>query len=483
MIYKNPVIRGFNPDPSVCRAGSDYYLVTSSFEYFPGIPIYHSTDLVNWELHSHCITEPGKLDYGRFGDSGGIWAPTIRYYNGRFYVTVTIDGIGNVITWTDDIRGEWSELFPVNMGGIDPSLYFEKDRAFYCTNENSGNGEAVTLCEINPDTGRLIGEKREIWHGTGGGWLEAPHIYKVDGWYYVFTAEGGTFHNHMTTAGRSRQLFGPYESCPFNPILTGRHDTSKQIQCAGHAELIDDAQGNWYLIHLGTRPCDNRKSNLGRETFLTPVRYHGGWFIADGGKAKIENEIRGEQVQRAYAGFKASLDSEDFEKEWIFLNYRQIAKENGYLVLAPLGITFTLAGIRQPDFVCSVNAVFEFHPANDGDEAGLAVYLQSDFHYRIGMAREDGKNYITVRKQAGDFIQTVYRKKTGVEKIHVRIRADLDLYYFDYALGQDALEEAGRASTRFLCVEVPGRCFTGTVLGAYVRGTAKVRFQNFQVEP
>lgn len=481
MKYKNPVIKGFNPDPSVCRVGSDYYLATSTFEFFPGIAIYHSRDLVNWELINHCIKEPEKLDYSQFGNSGGIWAPSIRYNRGRFYVTVTIDGMGNVITYTDDVTGDWSELIPVAMRGIDPSLYFEDGRAFYCTNENSGHGEAVTLCEIDPDTGRLIGEKKEIWHGIGEGWLEAPHVYKVGDWYYVFTAEGGTAHNHMITVGRSRTLFGEYESCPFNPILTNRNDTSKSVLCAGHGDLTEDEKGNFYIVHLATRPCSNRKSNLGRETFLTPVQYRDGWFRAVDSRAKIENEIDMAGEQKTGQKFATDFTGEKFEREWLFLNYENAARNNG-LELSPEGGKLVFAGVRQPDFECEVSTELEFCPQKAGDEAGLMLYLQSDFNYRLCKVREADGDYIEVRKRAEDFTETVYREKAEEGKLRVCVKADKAFYRLYYSAGEAPLKEICRASSHFLCVETPERCFTGTLAGVYAEGSAKARFLSFEAE-
>lgn len=469
MIYKNPIIKGFNPDPSICRVERDYYLVTSSFEYFPGIPIYHSCDLINWTMLSHCISNPRQLDYKIFGNSGGIWAPTIRYNNGRFYVTATVDKLGNMITHTDDINGEWSDPVFVKMGGIDPSIYFEDNRAYYCTNENTGNNEAITLSKINPDTGELIGEKAEIWHGTGEGWLEAPHIYKVKEWYYIFTAEGGTLHNHIVTVGRSKTLFGNYEKCPFNPLLTNRNDTSKAIQCTGHADLIDDQNGNWYIVHIGTRPCNNIKSNLGRETFLTPIQYKDDWFYVDGGKAKIENEININAKQEDNTVFSADFTSSEFEKEWLFLNYEQVSKK-GRLVLKPTENNITFAAVRQPDIQCSVKTVCNFSPQNIDAEAGLMAYLQSDFNYRICKKRYVDGDYIVVQKCAEDFSQTIYKSKTQSSTFKFQINSDKEYYYFYCAENNEPMKEICKASTHFLCVEVPSRCFTGTVIGVYTIG-------------
>ena len=191
MKYQNPIIRGFHPDPSICRVGSDYYLVTSTFEYFPGIALFHSRDLVNWKQIVNCITRPGQLDYAKFKDSGGVWAPTIRCYKGRFYVTAAIDGMGNMIMHTDDINGEWSAPVWTDFGGIDPSICFDGDEAYYCTNDFTNGHEAIVLAKIDPDTGVRKEERREIWNGTGGGWLESPHVYHIGDYYYILAAEGG----------------------------------------------------------------------------------------------------------------------------------------------------------------------------------------------------------------------------------------------------------------------------------------------------
>ena len=291
MKYQNPIIRGFHPDPSICRVGSDYYLVTSTFEYFPGIALFRSRDLVNWKQIVNCITRPGQLDYAKFKDSGGVWAPTIRCYKGRFYVTAAIDGMGNMIMHTDDINGEWSAPVWTDFGGIDPSICFDGDEAYYCTNDFTNGHEAIVLAKIDPDTGVRKEERREIWNGTGGGWLESPHVYHIGDYYYILAAEGGTNYTHMETAARSKNIYGPYENCPYNPVLTNRNDTTKQIQCAGHADLIDDENGNWWMVHLGTRSVLKSKTPLGRETFLTPVEWKKGWPVAVNRRAKLENEL------------------------------------------------------------------------------------------------------------------------------------------------------------------------------------------------
>ena len=218
MKYQNPILKGFHPDPSICRVGEDYYLVNSSFEYFPGIPVYHSRDLVNWKQIGNCISRPEQLSLKHAGNSGGIWAPVIRYHEGVFYVTATVEKYGNFIISTQDPREGWSDPVWVPVGGIDPSLYFEGGKAYYCTNQSVHPGkEEITLEEIDVTTGKLKSPITPIWSGTGGGHLEGPHIYYKDSWYYLMAAEGGTFFNHMVTIARSKSIWGEYEGYENNP--------------------------------------------------------------------------------------------------------------------------------------------------------------------------------------------------------------------------------------------------------------------------
>lgn len=249
MRYQNPIIRGFNPDPSICRVGQDYYLVTSSFEYFPGIPVYHSTDLVNWTHIGNCIDRPEQLSFDSVLTEQGIWAPTIRYHQGTFYVTATFVGLGNFIISSADPAGGWSDPVVVDMGGIDPSLLFDDGKVYYCTNARGADErEAISLAQIDVTTGALLSEIRQIWHGAAEDrpqFLEAPHIYHIGDWYYLLAAEGGTRAAHMVTAARSRSIWGPYDACPRNPLLTNRYALDRDVAGSGHGDLVEDASGSW----------------------------------------------------------------------------------------------------------------------------------------------------------------------------------------------------------------------------------------------
>lgn len=478
MKCQNPIIRGFNPDPSICRTGEDYYLVTSSFEYFPGIPIYHSRDLVNWEQIGNCLQDPEDFPYAEVSDSGGVWAPTIRYENGTFYVTATFDACGNFIVHTKDPWGKWSKPVWIPIGGIDPSIYFEDGRAYYCTNQALHCGqEEISLYEIDVENGVVLGEGKVLWGGIGGGHMEAPHVYHVGEWYYLLTAEGGTFFNHMSTIARSRDLWGPYEGCPDNPILTNAHDTSKAVLCAGHGDLFCDHFGNWWMVHLAIRIARRTMSHLGRETFLTPIVWLNGWPIA-GNHRKAALECDGPlwAKQRTEKRMRADFHKERWEPEWIFLRNPKrdvYARGDGKLLLIPSKIHFpdqknpVFAAVRQGDFDFELNTEFKFDSLEDGDEAGAAIVLSSQFYYCFAKKKIEGDSFLVLEKNADDMYQRACKVPVPEGKLYLRIRGEKEYYHFSYSADGKKYCEVARASTRFLSCEVSGRCFTGTVMGVY----------------
>ncbi|MDO5402806.1 MAG: family 43 glycosylhydrolase [Eubacteriales bacterium] len=284
MLYKNPIIPGYNPDPSICRVGDDFYLVNSTFEFFPGVPIYHSKNLINWELTGYCLNRRSQLELEGCRNSGGIYAPTIRFHNGIFYmITTNVTDKGNFIVHTDNIKGDWSEPVWIDQGGIDPSLFWDDDdRCYYCSTGILDGIRGIVAFEINPMTGEILSDKKLISEGCGGQCAEGPHIYKKDGCYYLFIAEGGTEYAHRETVQRSANIFGPYTPCPHNPIISHKEYKKSEIQATGHADLVDDANGNWWLVFLGIRRFSHALlHNLGRETFLAPVSWSDdGWPVA-----------------------------------------------------------------------------------------------------------------------------------------------------------------------------------------------------------
>lgn len=476
MRYQNPILKAFHPDPSICRVGDEFYLVTSSFSYFPGLPIYKSKDLLHWSLAANAITEEDQLPLKEAASSGGIWAPTIRHQDGVFYITATFSEKGNFIVASTDIKKGFGNPIWVEMDGIDPSLFFENGEAYYCANDIGSRmekygSEGISVARIDVNSGKLLQEPVRIWEGTGGGFLESPHIYHIGSYYYLMIAEGGTSLNHMITVARSKTIYGPYEGCPGNPVLTNRNDTSKSVLCTGHGDLVEDTAGNWWLVHLGTRPSHSFWSHLGRETFLMPVRWKAGWpLVGEDAKCHLE-----EEGPLPAAKYQETGEAED-QREWMTL--RGLAQDK--LRIAGNDLTLTasaatlsedkavpsMALIRQKDFTDVFWSRISFEPLQDGDYAGLVVYLSNQFYYCMGIKRENGVNYLIVEKTAEDFHQISFREVVQDGEITLGIEAEKTKYHFMIS-EKGAVRELCNASTRFLCCEAAGKCFTGTLWGVF----------------
>lgn len=479
MQYQNPIIRGFNPDPSICRVGNDFYLVTSSFEFFPGIPVYHSTDLVNWTLIGNCIDRPEQLDFTQASAGRGIWAPTIRYHQGMFYVTACFMEYGNFIIHAADPAGDWSDPVRVSIGGIDPSLLFDGDKVYYCTNQPGENSrENIVLAEVNPMTGELLSDVRPIWYGVSADrpqYLEAPHIYHIGDCYYLIGAEGGTHFNHMITAARSRCIWGPYEDCPHNPLLTNRSVEGTGVAGSGHGDFVQDAQGNWWCVHLATRPDDQWYSHLGRETFLLPMTWRDEWPVIADGVANLDCEGPLSAAQKPLAPWTADLSK--IELPWLFLrnpiSEHYACAEDG-LTLTPSTVHLsdragspTLMAVRHKDIVCVVEMELDFTPVHEGDEAGAAIFISCDGHYTFSKRREADGDYIVVAKNSPGFVPV--RMKAPEGGLTLRIEAAKHTYSLSYSVG-------GGSFTSVTVIPVLTRAdaakgFTGTLIGVFAQCT------------
>ncbi|WP_428232810.1 glycoside hydrolase family 43 protein, partial [Flavobacterium sp.] len=408
--YKNPVISGFHPDPSVCRVGDDYYLVTSSFEYFPGVPVFHSKDLINWEKIGHCLTRPSQLKLDKCAPSSGIYAPTLRYHNGVFYmVTTNVSGGGNFYVYTNNPAGEWSEPVFVEQGGIDPTLYFEEGKCYFLSNAGG-----IMICEIDIKTGKKLTEGRSVWNGTGGRYPEAPHIYKKDGWYFLLISEGGTEYGHKMTIARSKSIYGPYESNPSNPIMTHMNENaqSNPIQGTGHGDFIQAHDGSWWMVFLGFRPQSLLHHVLGRETFLAPVRWDtNAWPVINGnGTVNIDMNVPTLPLQ---AVKQHNLDT-DFDEaklgvDWNYLrnpfmrNY-SLAEKRGSLRLKTSPVSLddndspTFVGRRQEHVNFSASTALSLNDKKEGDEAGMTIFYTSQAHYDIFLKKSgNGKQKLAIR--------------------------------------------------------------------------------------
>ncbi|WP_147372528.1 glycoside hydrolase family 43 protein, partial [Calidithermus terrae] len=293
-MIRNPVLPGFNPDPSVVRVGEDYYVATSTFEWFPGVQIHHSRDLAHWRLAGRPLARRSQLDLLGNPDSGGVWAPCLSYADGRFWLVYTdvktwapeapFKDTHNYLVTAERVEGPWSEPVYLNSSGFDPSLFHDDDGRKWLLNmvwdhRKGRNAFAgILLQEYDPVRQELVGPVRNIFRGTCLGVTEGPHLYKRGGWYYLLTAEGGTSYEHAVTLARSRSIFGPYEVHPANPLLTARDHPELPLQKAGHASLVETPAGEWYMVHLTGRPLDPptaplRRCNLGRETAVQKLEW------------------------------------------------------------------------------------------------------------------------------------------------------------------------------------------------------------------
>ncbi|MFW5972637.1 MAG: glycoside hydrolase family 43 protein, partial [Bacteroidota bacterium] len=294
--YQNPILAGFYPDPNITRAGDNYFLVNSTFTYYPGIPVFESSDLVNWRQLGNVIDRPSQLDFDDLGISRGVFAPAIEYNDETFYVVNTcVDCGGNFVVTATDPAGPWSEpTWLPEVGGIDPSLYFDDDGRAWILNNDAPIGEplyeghrAIWIQEFDPETLQSFGERTLLVDGgvditTEPVWIEGPHITKVDGWYYLTAAEGGTSVNHSQVVLRSREVTGPYEPWEHNPILTQRDlDPARPhpITSAGHADMVRTQNDEWWATFLAVRPYEDNYYNTGRETFMLPVEWVDGWPV------------------------------------------------------------------------------------------------------------------------------------------------------------------------------------------------------------
>lgn len=483
MKVHNPIIRGFYPDPSICRAEGKFYVACSSFQYFPGVPVFESTDLVNWRQAGHCLTRPDQVELHKINSSGGVFAPTLRYHEGTFYMVTNNNTFGkNFYVSTTRIGGEWSAPIFVEQEGIDPSLLFDGDKVYFTSNGTDGSGKGCILqCEIDIATGEKLTDSIPIWSGSGGRYLESPHLYHIGEWYYLMVAEGGTEYGHMITYARSRTPFGPFEGYGRNPVLTNRNlgGNENLIQGIGHGDLVEDGAGNYYIVCLGFRQSGEWQPfhHLGREVFLVPVQWgEDGWFTA--GEGGVVNEwmelplAADSQEERRY-DFSPEGGFENLR--WIYLrdyhkeNYRG---EKGVFRLRGTEVTLneadspTFAGVRQSEF----DTRLRVRVRGEAREAGVTFYMDESQHYDLARIREDGKNKVILRLHVGDaecIAGCLELPGSGEAEApaELEVVSTAERYGFYCRLNGER-QFLGSARTKYLSSEVAGG-FTGVVMGLY----------------
>lgn len=488
MKYKNPVIKGFYPDPSVCYANGKYYLVSSSFQYFPGVPLFESDDLVNWKQIGYVLTRKSQVMLDKINSSGGVFAPTIRYNDGRFYMVTTNDTTHqNFYVYTDDIYGEWSEPVYVAQGGIDPSLYFENGRTYFISNGSDDKGvSGVVQCEIDIETGKKLTESKCIWQGSGGRYLESPHMYKINGGYYLMAAEGGTEYGHMITYARADSIWGEFKSYPKNPVLTNRNKAPYIIQGIGHGDLIKDKNGDWHILCLGFRQLHLWRPfhTLGREVFLIPVEFDAeGWFTAGiDGTADDEYEIKGDFKQTEKKIY--TFENTDFNVDWSYLRHPKT--ENYKLSRDSVTLTasdITLNEVDSPTFLCIRQRDFDMNLSVDlsidSCEAGVTVYSCENEHYDVALRRTEDGYEAVLKLNIGGIKHTQNTVNLSDGNAKLMICSDHFSYNF-YVCHNDEKIFLGTGSSKYLSSEI-SEGFTGVVLGLYAVGQGYAEFSDFKI--
>jgi len=473
-LYQNPILPGFHPDPSIVRVGEDYYMVNSSFMWFPALPISHSRDLVHWEPIGHVLTDENTAMLEDINGGCGYWAPDISYYQGRYYVTATLRRNedhprprAQIVTSAPAPEGPWDPPAVIEENGIDPSLFVDDDGKRYMV-LNRG----ARLLPLSPDARTAVGPARLLWYGDTKRASEGPRLLKKDGWYYLILAEGGTGMSHQISVGRSRTLEGPYEVCPYNPVLH-QYNPDGTLQKSGHGHLVQTQNGQWYVVYLCARPVDGM-CPLGRETALDPVTWtEDGWPIVNWRKGPSAQQVKPRLPD--FSPRRESMDPAAPNTLWV--SPRQAAKAhwecNGLSLDAhalDLDDKNSRAGIymRQTDLRCRFTAHIGSETAV-GQQTGVAAYYDERSFCKFG--KQDGRLIIALREADG------WKQLLVVEKDcdWLRITADgLKRQFLCSTDGEnwETLYTIPRAE--FLCDEGKGcdKRFTGAMFGLYAIGDA-----------
>lgn len=503
LTVRNPILKGFNPDPSILRVDRDYYIATSTFEWFPGVQIHHSRDLANWRLLTRPLDRKSQLDMVGNPDSGGVWAPCLSHDRGKFYLIYSdvkkwkadpYKVVRNYLVTAPTVEGPWSEPVYLNSSGFDPSLYHDADgRKWLVSMEwdhrrGRNRFSGILLQEFDEGSGRLVGPVKKVFQGTEIGLVEGPHLYRRNGYYYLLTAEGGTEYGHAATFARSRQIDGPYELHPQNPLLTSRGRPELALQKAGHASLVETPDGEWYLAHLCGRPIDGKHCILGRETALQKcVWKEDDWLYLENGTPSPMEEVEvassgcpGEEdlKEPGWDGYFTTgrLDihfqslRQPLSEEWLSLDERP-----GWLRLKgnePTVSRFrqSLVARRLQAFHADASTEVDFRPDSFQQMAGLVAYYDTENHYylRISHDGETGRNLNIIRTVAGSSEEVMENgiPVPGDESVHLRVSIRRSELRFSYSLDGSDWQDVGPAlETKVLSDDFNHLGFTGAFIG------------------
>ena len=507
--FYNPILQGCYPDPSITRKGDDYYLVTSTFAMFPGVPIFHSKDLVNWTQIGHVLDRKSQLKVQDTGISAGIYAPSIKYNanNETFYMITTqfAGDINNMVVKTKDPFQGWSEVYKLKFNGIDPSLFFDDNgKAYVVHNDAPDRGKELYNCHRVIKIWEYDVENDQVIAGTDkiivdGGvdlsrkpiWIEAPHIYKKNGIYYLMCAEGGTGDWHSEVIFTSENPMGPYVPAPNNPILSQRYlnsNRANKVDWAGHADLVEGTDGKHYGVFLAIRPNEKGLVNTGRETFILPVDWSGKYPVFENGLVPMEPKLKMPKGVENKTGTEGFFPNGNFTFTDNFtapkLDYRWIGmrgpredfittSKNGLSIkpfavsikaVAPVSALFQ----RQQHQHFTATTTMKFTPKSENELAGLTCYQSERFNYVFGITKKDKDFYILLQKTEKGQSKIIASAKIDVKMpVQLQVTAKGDEYKFNYSVdGVNFTNLGGTVSGDILSTNVAGG-FTGSLIGLY----------------
>ena len=511
---KNPILSGFYPDPAICKVGSDYYIVNSTFVYFPGIPILHSKDLKNWKQIGSAISRPSQMDFMGEQTSRGLFAPAINHDKGVFYITCTdIDHGGNFIMTAKNPAGPWSDpIYIKEARGIDPSMFFNEGKAYIIYNSDPPDGKSlysghrtVKILELDVATFKPIGTEKILVNGgvdlsKKPVWIEAPHIYKRNEYFYLMAAEGGTSVNHSEVVFRSKDVRGPFIPYEKNPILTHRNlDPTRKnpISSVGHADLVEGPDGETYAVFLGVRPYEGDFYNTGRETFIAPVKWVDGWPIIEPDHKQVQYQYKFNWKEQKSKGqlplngnfVHKALFKDSISSEFLFLrthnpSWYSLKDNKNSLTLKLLPETISekgnpaFIGRRQQHLTSYASTEMDFSAKQENEKAGIIIFQSENNFY-----------YLCKSQTATNQVIQLYKGKRNVDggmelikeevlpqsniKIFLKISSDKDKYKFSYAMKNgDWKILADQLDGKYLSTAV-ARGFVGSLYGVYATSNGK----------